>query len=388
MFGSTAAALTSKLRTLSFRAILRQDIEFFDKDENSTGQLTSSLSDNPQKVQGLAGVTLGAIVQSASTLIVGMIIGIAFAWKLGLVGLACVPLVISAGYVRLQVVVLKDQKNKKAHEASAQLACEAAGAIRTVASLTREDDCLRLYSESLEGPLQESNRTAVWSNLLFAITQAMSFFVIALVFWYGSRLISTLEFGTYAFFVALQTTVFGAIQAGNVFSFVPDMSSARGAAADIVDLLDSRPTIDAESTEGKTPQNVQGRIRFENIHFRYPSRPGVRVLRDLNLTVEPGTYVALVGASGCGKSTTIQLVERFYDPLVGTVYLDEQPITEFNVAEYRKHIALVSQEPVRTFILIDRLMADFAVDVVRWYYPFQHSAWRYQANVRSYTRGD
>ena len=71
--------------------------------------------------------------------------------------------------------------------------------------------------------------------------------------------------------------------------------------------------------------------------------PGVRVLRDLNPT---GTYVALVGASGCGKSTTIQLVERFYDPLVGTVYLDEQPITEFNVAEYRKHIALVSQEPV------------------------------------------
>ncbi len=149
----------------------------------------------------------------------------------------------------------------------------------------------------------------------------MSFFVIALVFWYGSRLVSTQEFGIFQFFVALQCTVFGAIQAGNVFSFVPDMSSAKGAASDIIDLLDSMPSIDAESTEGKIPQNVQGRIRFENIHFRYPTRPGVRVLRDLNLTVEPGTYVALVGASGCGKSTTIQLVERFYDPLVGTVYV-------------------------------------------------------------------
>lgn len=66
------------------------------------------------------------------------------------------------------------------------------------------------------------------------------------------------------------------------------------------------PEIDAESTEGEIPNpaEVQGHIRFENVHFRYPTRPGVRVLRDLNLTVEPGTYVALVGASGCGKSTT------------------------------------------------------------------------------------
>lgn len=314
MFGATAASLTTKLRSLGFRAILRQDVEFFDKDENSTGQLTSSLSDNPQKIHGLAGVTLGAIIQSASTLIVGVILGIVFAWKLGLVGLACIPLVVSAGYVRLHVVVLKDQKNKKAHESSAQLACEAAGAIRTVASLTREADCLRLYSESLEGPLQESKRSALYSNLLYAITQAMGFFVISLVFWYGSRLVAAQEYGTFQFFVALQTTVFGAIQAGNVFSFVPDMSSAKGAAADIVDLLDSQPSIDAESTEGKIPQNVQGRIRFENIHFRYPTRPGVRVLRDLNLTVEPGTYVALVGASGCGKSTTyvfgLRLVEH------------------------------------------------------------------------------
>lgn len=205
------------------------------------------------------------------------------------------------------VVVLKDQKNKKAHEQSAQLACEAAGAIRTVASLTREGDCLDLYSRSLEEPLKESSRTALWSNLLYALTQAMSFFVISLIFWWGARLVSFGEYSTFEFFVALQCTVFGAIQSGNVFSFVPDMSSAKGAASDIIDLLDSVPSIDAESPEGKIPKDVQGQIRFENIHFRYPTRPGVRVLRDLNLTVEPGTYVALVGASGCGKSTTYVL---------------------------------------------------------------------------------
>ena len=101
LFASSAAELTSKLRSLSFRAILRQDIEFFDKDENNTGQLTSTLSDNPQKINGLAGITLGAILQSVSTLIIGSIIGLVFNWQIGLVGIACMPVLVSAGYIRL-----------------------------------------------------------------------------------------------------------------------------------------------------------------------------------------------------------------------------------------------------------------------------------------------
>ncbi|KAJ3756801.1 P-loop containing nucleoside triphosphate hydrolase protein [Lentinula raphanica] len=346
-FSASAANLTAKLRALSFRAILRQDIEFFDRDENNTGALTSELSDNPQKVNGLAGVTLGTIVQSASTLIGGTIVGIIFAWKLGLVGVACMPLLVTTGFIRLRVVVLKDQANKKEHASSAQLACEAAASIRTVAALTREKDCCDLYSKSLEEPLRKSNRTAIFSNGLYALSQSMVFFVIALVFWYGARLVSQLEYSTFEFFVGLMCSVFGSIQAGNVFSFVPDISSAKGAATDIVKLLDSVPEIDAESSEGKhiDPSQVRGQMRFENVHFRYPTRPGVRVLRDLNLQIEPGTYIALVGQSGCGKSTVIQMIERFYDPLAGHIYLDGEKISDLNVSDYRKSIALVSQEP-------------------------------------------
>ncbi|XP_006462775.1 hypothetical protein AGABI2DRAFT_207384 [Agaricus bisporus var. bisporus H97] len=347
LFAYCAAALTAKLRMFSFRAILRQDIEFFDRDEHSTGALTSDLSDNPQKVNGLAGVTLGAIVQSIATIISGLILGLVFIWKLALVAMACTPLLISTGYIRLRVVVLKDQANKKSHEESAQLACEAAGSIRTVASLTREEDCAKLYSESLETPLRRSNRNAIWSNLLYAFSQAISFFVIALIFWYGAKLVSNREYNTTQFFVGLISSTFGAIQAGNVFSFVPDMSSAKGAASDIIKLMDSLPEIDAESPEGNVldDSKVQGHIKLENIHFRYPTRPDVRVLRDLSLEVEPGTYIALVGASGCGKSTVIQMIERFYDPLAGEIYLDGQKVSELNIQSYRKQIALVSQEP-------------------------------------------
>lgn len=101
LFAAAAAELSSKLRSLSFRAILRQDIQFFDNEENSTGSLTSRLSDNPQKVNGLAGITLGAIIQSAATVVAGSILGLIFVWKLGLVAIACMPVVISTGYIRL-----------------------------------------------------------------------------------------------------------------------------------------------------------------------------------------------------------------------------------------------------------------------------------------------
>ena len=102
---------------------------------------------------------------------------------------------------------MKDQKNKKSHDASAQVACEAAGAIRTVASLTREGDCCDIYSKSLEAPLRQSNRTAFWSNGLFAISQSMVFFVMGLVFWYGARLVSFQEISPFHFFVTLMVRI-------------------------------------------------------------------------------------------------------------------------------------------------------------------------------------
>ena len=146
---------------------------------------------------------------------------------------------------------------------------------------------------------------------------------------------------------------------------MPDITSARNASAAIIKLIDSTPEIDAESTAGKTVEgeSVRGQIRFENVYFRYPTRPSFRVLRGLSFKVEPGTYVALVGASGCGKSTvyvplrslldnssdfscSIQLIERFYNPLSGQILLDGNHVSELNVQQYRKQIALVSQEPV------------------------------------------
>jgi ATP-binding cassette subfamily B (MDR/TAP) protein 1 len=102
--------------------------------------------------------------------------------------------------------VLKDQTNKKAHSSSAHLACEAAGAIRTVASLGREEDCCRQYSTSLEAPLRRTKKTGLVSNIIFSLSQSMGFWVIALVFWYGSLLVSKLELSMLNFFVSVMVS--------------------------------------------------------------------------------------------------------------------------------------------------------------------------------------
>ncbi|KAF9510493.1 hypothetical protein BS47DRAFT_1373308 [Hydnum rufescens UP504] len=313
LFGHAASELTKKLRSTSFRAILRQDIGWFDEEAHSVGFIDLLLQLAPGchwfvQVYGLAGVTLGSIVQSLSTVTGGIIVGLVYGWKLTLIGLVTMPIVGSVGFIRL-----------------------AAGAIRTVASLTREQDCFQEYSRSLEMPVRNVTQWGKWSAATYGIAQATTFWSIALVFWYGSRLVSNREYSTRQFYICN----FGAIQAGNVFAYVPDISSARGAAQEMIKLMDSEPDINGESEEGRSLTDCKGLVELRDVKFRYPTRPSVRVLRDLSMTILPGSYIAIVGASGSG----VQLIERFYDPSSG------KDISELNVQDYRKQLALVSQEP-------------------------------------------
>lgn len=124
-----------------------------------------------------------------------------------------------------------------------------------------------------------------------------------------------------------------------------DMGKAKQAAQELKILFDRKPAIDSWSADGEKLESCEGHIEFRDVHFRYPTRPEQPVLRGLNLHVSPGQYIALVGASGCGKSTTIALLERFYDPLVGGIFVDGKEISSLNINDYRSYIALVSQEP-------------------------------------------
>ncbi|KAL8764234.1 MAG: hypothetical protein Q9184_000203 [Pyrenodesmia sp. 2 TL-2023] len=344
-FAYCSERLVHRARDQAFRTMLRQDIAFFDREENSAGALTSFLSTETTHLAGMSGTTLGTILVVTTTLVAAISLSCAIGWKLALVCTATIPILLGCGFFRFWMLAKFQERAKKAYEGSASYACEATSAIRTVASLTREDDVWEHYHQSLVEQSKKSLRSILRSSVLYAASQSLMFLCIGLGFWYGGTLIADREYTMLQFFICFSAIIFGAQSAGTIFSFAPDMGKAKHAAKQLKILFDRKPAIDSWSTDGARLDHVEGTIEFRNVHFRYPTRPEQPVLRGLNLTVKPGQYIALVGASGCGKSTTIALMERFYDPLSGGIFVDGRDISNYNINDYRGFLALVSQEP-------------------------------------------
>jgi ATP-binding cassette, subfamily B (MDR/TAP), member 1 len=344
-FAFCSERLIRRARDRAFQAILRQDIAFFDREENTPGALTSFLSTETTHLAGISGVTLGSILTVTTTLVIAVVLSIVIGWKLALVCASTIPVLLSCGFLRFWMLAKFQRRSKKAYEASASYACEATSAIRTVASLTREQDVSEHYHGSLVEQGKRSLKSVLSLSILYAASQSFMFLCIALGFWYGGRLLVQREYNLFEFFVCFSSIIFGAQSAGTIFSFAPDMGKAKHAAQELKKLFDRKPEIDSWSDEGDRVLHVEGTIEFRDVHFRYPTRLEQPVLRGLNLTVKPGQYVALVGASGCGKSTTIALLERFYNPLAGGIFVDGKEISTLNINDYRSFLALVGQEP-------------------------------------------
>ncbi|KAG5746428.1 hypothetical protein H9Q70_010875 [Fusarium xylarioides] len=343
-----AQTLSHNVREGLFCSMLRQDLRFFDRSENAIGALVSRIDSQSQAVLELMGFNVALTFQCIINIIASSILALAYAWKLGLVGVfAGMPPLLLAGFARIRLETRLNAGIDERFSASAAIASESVNAIRTVSSLAIEKSVLSKYTAELDRAVWESTKPLFHMMIWFSFTQAVEFFILALGFWFGSKLVSQGEISFPQFIISFLGVFFSGQSAGTIFSFSSSFTKANSAANYYFWLTCLNPIIrETDDNREKGPANGGSSVAFQNIQFSYPLAPERRVIKGLSLTIERGQFVAFVGVSGCGKSTMVSLLERFYDPTSGTIIIDgSAPLTAINPRLYRNRIALVQQEP-------------------------------------------
>ncbi|XP_074122751.1 phosphatidylcholine translocator ABCB4 isoform X5 [Sminthopsis crassicaudata] len=333
-----------KIRQKFFHAVLRQEIGWFDI--NDTTELNTRLTDDISKISEGIGDKVGMFFQAVATFFAGFIVGFIRGWKLTLVIMAISPILGLSAAVWAKILSAFSDKELAAYAKAGAVAEEALSAIKTVIAFGGQNKELERYQRHLENAKKIGIKKAISANISMGIAFLLIYASYALAFWYGSTLVISKEYTIGNALTVFFSILIGAFSVGQAAPCIDSFANARGAAYAIFDIIDNNPKIDSFSEIGHKPDHIKGNLEFRNVHFSYPSRADVKILKGINLKVNSGQTVALVGNSGCGKSTTVQLIQRLYDPLEGTINIDGQDIRTLNVRYLREIIGVVSQEPV------------------------------------------
>ncbi|KAK7282237.1 hypothetical protein RIF29_10865 [Crotalaria pallida] len=345
-FGIAGGKLIERIRSLTFEKVVHQEISWFDNPANSSGAVGARLSTDASTVKTLVGNTLALIVQNMATITAGLVIAFTANWILAFIILAVSPLVVMQGCFQLKFRKGFSADAKVKYEEASQVANDAVGSIRTVAAFCAESKVMDMYRKKCEGPEKQGVRLGLISGAGFGFSFLALYCTNAFCFYIGSILV---QHGKATFsevfrvFFCLTITAMGVSQSS---SLAPDINKAKDSAASIFEILDCKQEIDSSSNDGITLENVDGDIELQHVSFRYPTRPDIQIFKDLCLRIPAGKTIALVGESGCGKSTVISLLERFYNPDSGQVLIDGVDIKKFRLSWLRQQMGLVGQEPI------------------------------------------
>ena len=341
LFSLAGNRIVVDLRARTFRHILDQEIAFFDR--RKTGELMSRLASDTTVIQNTVSVNVSMALRGITTGIGGVLMMFLANFQLALVMVLIVP-PLSIGAVLFGRVIRKLARESQDELAKAgEVAEEALAGIRVVRAFTKERHEAGRYHKAVYKSLEAIRKQFFFGAVFNGLVTLGGWGVIALLLWYGGRLVVSGTIGPGILVQFMLYAMMVAFALATLASLWSDFMRAVGASERVFDILDRTPEF--SNDQGQRPDAVLGRIRFDHVHFHYPSRKDVPALRDVNFVIEPGEAVALVGPSGSGKSTVASLISRFYDPVSGRILLDDHPLDSLDPRWLRGWIGVVPQEP-------------------------------------------
>lgn len=342
LFTVAGERIVMRLRAQLYETITAQEIAFFD--QRRTGELTSRLLADTGVLQNAVSVNISMALRNVVGAIGGVVLLAYTSLKLTFLMLVVVPPIAIGAVLFGRVVRRQSRAVSDALAASSNVAEESIAGVRTVRLFAREQQEVARYTAAVGQAFEVSQRRVRITGIFQAGVTTLGSGALVAVLWYGGRLVldHVMTVGELTAFLLYTTGV--AMSLGTLASLWSDFMSAAGAGDRVFDLLDRSPQIPLHG--GIVLPTISGSVAFEDVHFTYPSRPDVRVLRGVDLRIGAGEVVALVGPSGGGKSTIAGLMPRLYDPEQGKITIDGHDVRTLDPSSLRQHIATVSQEPI------------------------------------------
>ncbi|MGF1503435.1 MAG: ABC transporter transmembrane domain-containing protein [Paracoccaceae bacterium] len=311
-----------------------------------TAEVLTRLTSDTAVIQGVVGSTASIALRNVLILVGGVVMLLVTSTKLTALTLLIVPAVVLPILFLGRRVRRLSRKAQDLVAESAAHAGEMLQAAQTVQAMTYEDEAQRVFGRKVEDAFEANRARIAARSALTVIVIFLAFAGVVSVIWAGARdvLAGDMTEGEMAQFVLYAVFTAGAV--GALSEVWGELQRAAGATERLVELLAMENPVPEPAAPLPPAEPARGEIRFDGVSFNYASRPETPALRDVSLTVAPGETVALVGPSGAGKTTMLQLLQRFYDPDAGRIFIDGVPIDRLRFRDLRSRLSLVPQEPV------------------------------------------